>query len=326
MNKAFTAYSLASMGICPEATRGGSIGLANESALGNSFLSQPLGNFVVGWLADQKKLLDLLEYLAPSVKVARRFEFRARNTKDAFLALENDEDVRALYGEFKRLQSTGSVVQSKTLHKGFSKLIDSEEIRENPMAEEEAVAILTAALIRAEILRAVSLLNLAATNAAKTWSTGADADVDLLKAISAGGDTAGINPNRVLFGQTAWQNRVMGLRALDTAGGYASAGLTPEQLAAFLAIAGVKVCEERYETGSGKGALVTNNIVLAYNAQSGANKDDPSNIKRFVTDAGGTQFRVYRREVSSDLVEVTVSHCSNIVLTSSTGIRKLTIS
>lgn len=326
MNRSSTGYNLGFLGIANEATRGGSIGLANETASSNSFFSQPLTTYSVGWLANQAELLALLAFLAPDVSVGRRFEFKARNTKDAFIALENDEDVRALYGEFKRLQSTGSIVQSKTLHKGFSKLIDADEVKENPMAEEEAVGVLTAACIRAEILRAVSLINTAAVNAAKTWSTGSDADVDLLKAIAAGGDTVGINPNRVLFGQTAWQNRVMGLRVLDNAGGYASAGLTPEQLAAFLAIEAVKVCTERYESGSGKGALVTNNIVLAYNAVAGAGKDDPSNIKRFVTNGGGNAFRVFRREVSSDLIEITVSHYSHIVLTSSTGIRKLTIS
>ena len=90
------------------------------------------------------------------------------------------------------------------------------------------LGVLSGALIRAEILRSIVILNAAATNDAKTWSTGADADLDLLTAISTGGDAAGLNPNRLMFGQTAWQNRVKGLRALDNAGGYASAGLTPQ--------------------------------------------------------------------------------------------------
>lgn len=320
------SYNLGLIGIAPEATRRGAIGLANETAYSNTFLSQPLTQYTVGWLQSQANLLALLEFLAPEVRSARRFEFRKANTKDAFIACEAGEDIRALYGEFKRIQSTGDIVDSKTLHKGLSKIVDADERRDDPMAEETAASVLTLALIRAEILRAVTILNAAATNEAKTWSTGADADVDLLVAVGAGGDSAGLDPNRLMFGRTAWQNRVKGLRSLDTAGGFASAGLSPEALAAWLGIDAAMVCKERYQSGSGKSQLVTNNIVLAFNAVAGGGKDDPSNIKRFVTPSEGGAFRVYRRELTSDLVEITVSHYSNIVLTASSGVRKLTIS
>jgi len=326
MDTKLSLYNLAQIGVANAAARGGGIGLANEAAFASTFFSQPLTEYTVGWMRDQKALLDLLEFLAPEVRAARRFEFRKANAKDPFIAFEDDADVRALYGEFKRLQSTGAIVQAKTLHKGFSKLLDADEIKDDPMAEETAVGVLTAALIRAEILRAVSILNAAATNDAKTWSTGADADADLLAALAAGGDAAGLDPNRLLFGRTAWQNRLKGLRALDTAGGFASAGLSPEALASWLGIDAAMICKERYQSGAGKAALVTNNLVLAYNAAPGGSKDDPSNIKRFVTPSEGGQFRVFRREVASDLVEITVSHYSNIVLTASSGVRKLTIS
>lgn len=319
-------YNLGLIGIAPEATRRGAIGLANEAAFSSTFLSQPLTQYAVGWLQSQQALLALLEFIAPEVRSARRFEFRKANAKDAFVACENGEDIRALYGEFKRIQSTGEIIDSKTLHKGLSKIVDADERRDDPLAEETAVSVLTLALIRADILRAITILNAAATNEAKTWSTGADADADLLAAVIAGGDSAGLDPNRVLFGRTAWQNRLKGLRALDTAGGHASAGLSPEALAAWLGIDAAMICKERYQSGSGKSALVTNNIVLAFNAHAGATKDDPSNIKRFVTPSEGGQFRVFRRELTSDLIEISVSHYSNVVLTASSGVRKLTIS
>ena len=319
-------YDLGFLGISKEATRGGAIGLANEAAFGNSFLSQPLTTFSVGWLRDNTALLSLLEFLAPEVRTSRRFEYKKANAKDGFIACENGEDIRALYSEFKRIQSTGTVVDSKTLHKGLSKIIDADESKDDPMAEETAVGVLTGALIRAEILRAIALLVAAATNEGKTWSTGADADLDLIAAVSAGGDAAGLDPNRILFGRTAWQNRLKGLRALETAGGFASAGLSPEALASWLGIDSAMIAKERYQAGSGKSALVTNNIVLAFNAIAGGSKEDPSNIKRFVTPSEGGQFRVFRRELSSDLVEVTVSHYSNIVLTASNGVREITVS
>lgn len=317
--------NLGLLGIAPAADRNGRIGLANEAAFADSFLSQPLTEYIVGWLPSQQELLDTLEFVAPEVRAARRFEFRVRNKKGDFLAAENDEDVRALYSEFKRISQTGEIVNSKTLHKGLSRLIDGDEVRDDPMIEESAVAQLTCALLRAEILRGIIVLDGAATSEGKTWSTGADADLDLLEMLTAGGDAAGIDPNRLLFGRSAWQNRVKGLRALETAGGFASAGLSPADLAAWLGIDGAKISKERYQAGSGKAALVTNNIILGYNAHSGAGRDDPSNIKRFVTLSEGGQFRVHRRELGSGLIEITVSHYSNIVLTSSQGIRKLVI-
>ena len=55
-------------------------------------------------------------------------------------------------------------------------------------------------------------------------------------------------------------------------------------------------------------------------------KDEPANIKRFVTPIdGGSMFRVYADE-HSKFTDLTVEHYSNVVLTSNDGIRKLTIS
>ncbi len=325
MNKNIS-YHLGHLGIAERPLPNGAIGLANEAAFDNTFLSQPLTQYTVGWMHSQDDLLALLEFVAPEVRAARRFEYRKANDKDAFIMTENDEDVRALYGEFKRIQSTGEIVQGKTKHKGLSKLIDRDEVKDDPMVLERAAADITKALIRAEIFRAISILSGAATSANKTWTTGADADIDILAAISAGGDSAGLDPNRILFGQAAWQRRIQGLRALDTAGGFATNGFGPEELAAWLGIDGVKISKERYQRGTGKSALVTSNIMLAFNAQSGGSKDDPSNIKRFVSLNEGNQFRVYQRDIASDLIEVTVSHYSLIALTSSSGVRKITVS
>lgn len=320
-------YNMGMLGITEKPERVGSIGLANEASFDGSFLSQPLTDYAVGYLQNNQELIDLLEFLAPSVRVGRRFEFKKANRNDAFIAAEKDEDVRALGGEFRLIRSTGEIEQAKTLSKGLTKPIDIDEIRDNPHAEEEAVRVLLGALIRAEILRAVVVLNAAATNEAKTWSTGADADADLLAMLSAGGDGAGLDPNRIVFGSSAWQNRVKGLRALATAGGFATSSLTTAALAEWLAVDGVKVGRHRYTVGSGKQQLVTSNVVLAYNAQAGATREDPSNIKRFVSPSeGGEGCCVFRQQISASTIHVTVSHYSNIVLTSSSGVRKLTIS
>jgi hypothetical protein len=55
-------------------------------------------------------------------------------------------------------------------------------------------------------------------------------------------------------------------------------------------------------------------------------KDEPANIKRFVTPIdGGSTFRVYSDE-HSKFTDLTVEHYSNVVLTSKEGIRKLSVS
>lgn len=301
------------------------VAFANENAFADTFLSQPLTEYSVGWQQEHAALAELLEFIAPKVRAARRFEFRVANDKSAFAAAESNQDIRSLGAEFNVYRDTGDIVQGKTLSKGLTKILDKDEVKDNPMAEEEAVAEIMGILYRSEIIRAFGVLAAAATNAAKTWSAGTDADADLLDAIAAGGDSAGLNPNRVLFGQTAWQKRVIALRGSDKAGGFASSGLDEAGLAGLLGIDAVKVCKQRYQGGSGKSALVTNNLVLAYNAQGGAGRNDPSNIKRFVTPTAGGDYAVFREEKPAT-VAVTVAHYSNVVLTSSAGIRKLTIS
>lgn len=302
----------------------GKIELANENAFADTFLSQPLTEYVVGWMQDHKALLDILELLAPKVRAARRFEFRAANTKNAFAAAEADQDVRASGAEFNTYKETGDILQAKTLSKGLTKIVDNDDLQQNPMALEEAAAEIMAILIRSEIIRAVTVLNAAATNNAKTWAAGADADADLLSALIAAGDDSGLQPNRVVFGATAWQKRVLALRGSDKAAGR-TASLTDAELAAFLGVDLVKVIRERYQGADAKRPLVTSNLVFLFNAQAGAGKNDPSNIKRFVTPVTGGDFAVFQ-EKKAATTAVTVSHYSNVVLTSSLGVQKITVS
>ena len=112
-----------------------------------------------------------------------------------------------------------------------------------------------------------------------------------------------------------------------SAGGYASAALTPEALASLLAVDMVKVSRERYQSTASAKAEIVNNLVLMYYAQDGVDTEDPSHTKRFWTPCqGGEKFRVYRQQISSKLVAITVEHYSKIVVTFTSGIRKFTVS
>ena len=83
---------------------------------------------------------------------------------------------------------------------------------------------------QAEALRrAIALLSAAATNTAKTWDTtaGKDPDSDVNTELVTAADLSGIRPSRVGFSDTSWSKRLLAHRAQNTAGGFASAAMTP---------------------------------------------------------------------------------------------------
>ena len=208
--------------------------------------------------------------------------------------------------------------------------IDRDELNDNPQAEQDAVAYLKTLLLRGDIIRAFAGLNGAATGGkaiTATWTAAAKADADaaILAHLQTLADDSGLLPNRVFFGATAFAKRFTTMRASDAVAVSNGAALTPEQLAGLYAVDTVNVCNERYQTGSGKSTLVSNNVVLLFNAQGSGVKDDPSNIKRFVTKVNGQDFAVFREEKAAG-VDVTVAHQSLIAITSGLGVGKITAS
>ncbi len=306
----------------------GLVCLANESRFNASFLSTPLTAYTLGW-ASGEDLEKLLEFLAPEVPVSRRFSYKKAVNSDQFMGEADDSDIRAIGAEFKRVTYGGSEAEGKTHNKGLTVRLDLDEESDDPMMEERQTAMLMKRLLRMEIRRAVALLDAAAVNANSTWGAAApvDADMELVQDLVTGCDSSGVRDNRVSIGDNAWSKRMLTLRAGDNAGAVANAGFTPEQLASFLQVDQVMICKERVQqTKTAKANLLGANAVYMFNAQSGAGKDDPSNVKRFVTPMGGGKFRVYRQEVTSKLIDITVEHYSNIICTSTLGIRKRTVS
>jgi hypothetical protein len=135
-----------------------------------------------------------------------------------------------------------------------------------------------------------------------------------------------VRPNRVGYGDTSWSKRFLSHRAQPSAGGFASSGLTAEQLASILGVDKVMVSKERYSTGGSK-SEVLGNLVMMFMALDGADTEDPSNIKRFVSPCeGGGPVRVYERQVTEKLYEIVVEHYELTKITSTLGIRKFTVS
>lgn len=304
--------------------RPGVICAANEARFTASNYSEALTGYTVGW-RDPENLDALLDSIAPSVPVGRRFEFKKATNSEAFLS--ETDDVRAIGANFKRVEYTGETVNEKTLNKGLTIRLDKDDLLDD-MEEERAVGRLMQRLSRNEVRRALALIDAGATNAAKVWSATTNPDKDLRDACSTAAGVSGIRPNVLLFAETAWDLRLDAYEAAANTSSYAgrAAAMTKEDLARKTMVDRIEIVKARYQsTASAKGLVQTTLTVLAYLAITGAGKDDPSNVKRFITPAG-TRYRVFRKE-SDKFVDLSVEHYSNIVITSSgASIRKLTVS
>lgn len=285
----------------------GQIALANESTFAGNFLSEPLTQYAVGWRSDQNLLENLLEFLAPMVPVARRFEYRKANNEKAYSIVEENGDIRALYGDFGLVKADGTVEQAKTACKGLRTIVDRDTLPADPMAIEKRVAYLKKILLRLEIRRATNALAEAATNVAKTWDANGTPDIDVTVELDAAGNDSGINPNRVLYGTTAWQKRLTALGSTNKTEGRANFGMDPAALARFFAVDQVRISNERYQAAKGaKSKLTPTSCVFLFAAEKGASTEDASNVKRFVSTEAGGDWQVYQHDLSAKLIDLTV--------------------
>lgn len=310
-----------------DANRPGTIALANTSRFVETFFDEPLTTYAVGY-RDNSDLDASLEFYAPRTPSPRRFSYKTMaNAEEFYTDTGDDSDVRAIGADFKTVKYTGGEVEARTHNKGLTVRVDLDEV--TPGWEQRTTAKLLRRLKRNELRRAIALLSAGATNTAKTWDTtaGKDPDQDVISDLITAGDSSGIAPNRIGYGLTAWSKRGLSHRAQSTAGGFASAAMTPEALAGILGVDSVYVSRERYQSSASAKTQIVANLVLMFNAMGGADLEDSSNIKRFVSPVeGGGDVRVYQQQVTSKLVDVTVEHNSLIAITSTLGIRKFTVS
>lgn len=302
----------------------GVIAAANASRFVEDNFSEPLTTYAVGF-RDPNNIEETLEFFAPAVPVdGELFEFAKSDNAEEFYA--ETDDVRGRGADFKRIEYTEEKATAKTQNKGLT--IRVESANWTPQKAQAKIAKLKRRLLRNELWRAIALLSAAATNDDKTWDVteGKDPDMDIVTALTTGADASGLRSNRIGIGETAWNKRWIAHRAQNSAGGTASASLTPDALASMLMVDKVYVSKERRQVTAATKNQILSNLVLMFNAMSGGDDEDPSNIKRFQSPCeGGGQWRVYEQRVSAKLIDLTLEHHSNIIVTSTLGIRKLTI-
>ena len=324
-------FSLAPLGIMPAGNaEAGKIMMANESAFQNTFFSQPLTDFAVGYTSQEEPLQELLDFIAPPVQTKRLFQYDVQNGKVAFEAVMNGEDERALMGEFKVVTWLDDKATGSTKSKGLTTFIDNDELEEMPYKLEEKVATLKMMLLRADLIRANALLNTLAVNTAKTWSSGTPTpDMDVKKAIKAARTALGMQPNRVLFGGGAWEDRESALANQNTAGAFAGLMRLESDVARFYRVRDIKINDLVYEVpGTGKTPIITDNKVFVFSGFTMPSTADTSNVKRYWSSVmGGGEWAVFVDKVTSaELTKVSVYHRSAILSPNTAGVQSLTIS
>jgi hypothetical protein len=151
-------------------------------------------------------------------------------------------------------------------------------------------------------------------------------DADVRKELEAAVNVTGVRPNRIIIGEGAWDIRSNAYDHQNNAGADRSASLNLEELARKLFVDEIRIIGARYQFTATEKAPFLGNSIYAFYTNDAVMKDEPANIKRFVTPVdGGSNFRVYVEE-HSKFSDITVEHYSNIVITSTAGIRKLTVS
>lgn len=296
---------------------------ANESRFNSAYYSEPLTAFSSGW-KDSENLEALLDFIAPPVLVPRRFEFKRADNTEAFYS--ELDDIRSTGSSFKRVEYSGTSIYEKTLNKGLTIRLDHDEIAEDNY-EERYVALLLQRLYRNDLRRLITLLDASAHNTDVNMPDNGDPvnpDGLVRTMLNTATNASGLRPNRVVFGESAWEARINAYAAQDTHLSNRSLGFTLEDLAQSLLVEDIKILRARYQSTLNAKSLLAGRAIYAFFAQDSATKDEPSNFKRFITPMSGNRFRVYKHE-GPKYTDISVEHYSHIVLTSPLGLEKLTI-
>jgi hypothetical protein len=306
----------------------GQIALANDARFAEANFNQPLTTYAVaGW--GSADLTPELEFFAPVCLVPRRFTYAEWLNAEALLSDGANDDLRAIGADFKRVEYKSTKTEAKTDNRGLTIRVDTDEVADKPNWQQRYTMMLLNRLKRNSLRRAVTLLAAAGANTARTWDTtaGKDPDQDVNTSLIAAATASGLRPTRVGYGDTAWSKRILAHRAQNSAGGFSSAGMTEQQLAAWLGVEQVFRSTARFQSAVAAKSEIVSNLVLSFMAVSGATAEDPSNIKRFVspTESGGP-VRVFLQQVNAKCWDLTVEHYELIKITSTLGIRKETIS
>lgn len=301
----------------------------NASRIVQGSFSEPLTTYATGWRDHGDIIAKELAFFAPAVQVGRRFEFLENINWEAYLSDASADDLRASGSDFRQVEYNSKKTLGKTENRGLMMMVDLDDVKEEPNWEQTRVARLKQRLMVNKLRRAIALYTAADVNTGKTWDAteGKDPDQDIITEGVTAADIVGQKFNRVGFGDTAWSKRALSHRAQNTAGGFASAGMTPQQLAGLLGVDEVLHSNSRYSATTTSKTQVLGQLVLMFLALADANTEDPSNVKDFWSPTDqGVQYAVHSIPWGVKRHIIAVEHYETLTLTSNIGIRSFTIS
>lgn len=302
----------------------GVIALANESRLAGATFSEGLTQFTVGY-RDPENLLAAVDYIAPPVPVARRFEWKKSDETQDFMT--ETDDLRAIGTGFKRVEYSGTSQLGKTRNRGLTYILDTDEDG-GATSEESIVGMLQQRIIRNKYRRAMTVLMAMSAGSGAVFSTATQPDELMRAALATSQEASGIYNNRGLLGLAGWNLRKAAYAGSDKAGAFAGQKMSLAEVAADLGLEDLRVDRALYQnTKTAKARIVGSNF-FGFTARDGVGKDDASNLKQFYTPKGGTnRYRVWRKVTgpADKFIEITVEHDDEIVGTSTVGVTRLNI-
>jgi hypothetical protein len=301
--------------------------VANDTRFAASTYNQPLTTFAVGGWNNPGLDAELNALVGAPVRVLKRFNYKVWANNEAFKS--ETDDIRAIGAEFQEVRLGTTEVNTQTVPRGLIISVDREELSDGVISEQQYIQYLTDRLKLNQLRRAAALLLAAGAGPqARTWLTGTrDADMDVVTEINDYKAAAGIRPNTIVYGDTAWLGRMTTLRALTSAGGFAGASMNEQQLAAFFKVGQVFVSSSAYQSATATKTMINAANVLVFNKSNSGLSLDPSNIKYFYSPApSGGQVEAFRYEVGSSKIVLGVRHNELLAITYSGGIQAMTIS
>jgi len=293
--------------------------LANSGSFDDAYFSEPLTSYAQDYYRNFE-IEKFLEFSAGSVVVPHRFQYRQWGSASDLVKGAAPDPRRAMGANFSAIPVSGTIQLGETDNKGYSVILDDDEINADP--KWETVAVRKALRTLMEYERDFVGFNTIYSNAtvtSVTWNggSGQDPDSDLITLLESIETASGLRPNRLIFTPTTWAARLKTLRAQSGFAAAASAMQSPDELGAML---GAKVMI----LDVGATAIGTSAVVSAVYQQEGGMSDDVSSIKRFQSLCkDGQLFRAYKRMVGNKTWEITVEHYSKTIAVYTTSIGAL---
>jgi len=309
----------------------GAICLANDSILRTAVEIVDLTLFAASYDSMVGNgLVKLRDFLAPPRPTSSRiFRLTTYNENEPWETVDYNKVKRGLLGDFMEVrQRTATKSDLQGFNRGLTVILDRDELKTRPEWQQMHTKWLIDLLNRATILEAMSIYQTSAINAATTWDSASNPDLDIVSRILTLANTTGFYPTNVAYGDSAHLKRANAYESELTAGSIARASAyTEEELASALGVSSVLVNAERYQnTGTTKQEIIGQNVLL-FTGLKDAGPMDPSNIVRhvFTGNLGAGEYAVYLTDLGVKKVALTVENYELLHAQHTTGSELLAI-